>query len=73
MAGYIIVLFTLPSTALLVRRDRIEGIDVIYSNISVTLFFSVWYFNISASAFVLKLYLSLTWFGFYQSFYLVYI
>ena len=33
MAGYIIVLFTLPSTA----RDRIEGIDVIYSNISVTL------------------------------------
>ena len=37
MAGYIIFLFTLPSTALLVRRDGIEGIDVIYSNISVTL------------------------------------
>ena len=30
MDGYIIILFTLPSTALLVRRDRIEGIDVIY-------------------------------------------
>ena len=37
MAGYIIVLFTLPSAALWVRNDRIEGIDVIYSNISVTL------------------------------------
>ena len=37
MAGYIIVLFTLPSTALLVRRDGVEEIDVIYSNISVTL------------------------------------
>ena len=37
MAGYIIVLFNLPSTALLLRRDGVEGIDVIYSNISVTL------------------------------------